>query len=258
MNLSRRFAAIFLVMGVVVSVGLAYAGVGRVQLPKLPDPDKYGNVIMDRTSSKGGFSPVIFSHWSHRTLYTCRVCHTELGFLMRKGGSEITMKDIRNGLFCGACHNDVIAFSAMKDDIDCGICHGLTALPSAIKFSKLRARVPVANFGNRIDWVKALDTGAIRPKSSMEGQFQPFEFDKTLTMTPDNRTVPPVTFPHKTHTQWLGCESCHPDIFNIELKGTKRFSMRESLQGRFCGVCHLEVAFPMDDCVRCHINVWPE
>jgi len=239
-------------------VSLALAGVGRIPLPKLPSEDKYGNVIMDRVSSRTGIAPVVFSHWSHRVHFTCRVCHTDLGFTMKKGGSEVSMADIRNGLFCGACHNDDIAFSAGAEEVDCGRCHGIGALPEPVKFRQLRARAPAANFGNKIDWTKAIETGLIKPKNSVEGQYSPFEFEKSLVMEPGNKTVPAVTFPHKKHTAWLGCESCHPDVFNIELKGTLRFSKQEMLNARYCGLCHLNIAFPLDDCVRCHINVWPE
>ena len=28
--------------------------------------------------------------------------------------------------------------------------------------------------------------------------------------------------------------------------------MKYILEGKFCGVCHLNVAFPLDDCQRCH------
>ena len=243
---------------IVAGVTLATAGVGRIPLPKLLPEDKYGNLIMDRASSKAGLSPVLFSHWRHRVYFTCRVCHTDLGFVMKNGASEVTMEDIRNGLFCGACHNDEIAFQAQGEGTDCGRCHGIEALPEPVKFRQLRARAPAANFGNKIDWTKAIESGLIKPKNSLDGAYSPFEFDKALVMTPDNKTVPPVTFPHKKHTVWLGCENCHPEVFNIELKGTKRFTKQEMLNRRFCGLCHLTIAFPMDDCVRCHINIWPE
>ena len=36
---------------------------------------KYGNVVLGSKSRKAGMAPVIFSHWSHRSRYTCRVCH---------------------------------------------------------------------------------------------------------------------------------------------------------------------------------------
>lgn len=28
--------------------------------------------------------------------------------------------------------------------------------------------------------------------------------------------------------------------------------MNNILKGEFCGVCHLSVAFPVNDCARCH------
>jgi hypothetical protein len=37
-------------------------------------------------------------------------------------------------------------------------------------------------------------------------------------------------------------------------KTTKHFSMDRILKGEFCGVCHLTVVFPMNDCKRCHTN----
>jgi c(7)-type cytochrome triheme protein len=52
--------------------------------------------------------------------------------------------------------------------------------------------------------------------------------------------------------QWLDCNNCHPDNFNIKKKTTKHFSMERILKREFCGVCHLTVAFPMDDCKRCY------
>ncbi|MGW8322919.1 MAG: ABC transporter permease subunit, partial [Thermodesulfobacteriota bacterium] len=75
---------------VVAGVSLAVAGVGRIPLPEPLPEDKYGNLIMDRASSKAGLSPVVFSHWRHRVYFTCRVCHTDLGFVMKNGASEIT------------------------------------------------------------------------------------------------------------------------------------------------------------------------
>jgi hypothetical protein len=35
--------------------------------------------------------------------------------------------------------------------------------------------------------------------------------------------------------------------------------MKMNLAGEFCGVCHMTVAFPMNDCKRCHpaMKEWP-
>ena len=62
-----------------------------------------------------------------------------------------------------------------------------------------------------------------------------------------------VYFSHKRHVKAdVDCANCHPDIFNIEKKTTKSFAMKYILDKKFCGVCHLKVAFPLDDCKGCH------
>jgi c(7)-type cytochrome triheme protein len=61
-----------------------------------------------------------------------------------------------------------------------------------------------------------------------------------------------VTFSHEGHFSELDCSSCHPDIFTIKKKGTVDFSMDKNIFGNYCGACHMRVAFPMNDCKRCH------
>jgi len=258
---TRGFLAIFLVSGLaglLLGMGTAGAGMGSVRLPKAAEPYLYGNIDLNRLAGKAGMEPVKFSHWSHRLRYQCRVCHSELGFPMRRGATDIAKTDFENGLYCGACHDGKTAFTGRLEGAECGRCHGETALPPKERFLRLQADLPRADFGNGIDWAKAMESGRITPKASLAGGVEPLEFDKDLVLTPENPTVPPVRFPHRTHTRVLDCDNCHPDIFDVKLKGTYRLSMKESLKGRFCGVCHLRVAFPFDDCVRCHVNVWPE
>lgn len=52
----------------------------------------------------------------------CADCHQSGLFKMKKGADVITMKDINEGKFCGACHNGTKAFSA-KDAANCAKCH---------------------------------------------------------------------------------------------------------------------------------------
>jgi len=52
----------------------------------------------------------------------CADCHQSGIFKMKKGTATITMKDINNGKFCGACHNGTKAFSS-KDAASCAKCH---------------------------------------------------------------------------------------------------------------------------------------
>ena len=88
---------------------------------------EYGDVVMNERSEQAGIRPVIFPHWFHRISFKCNVCHTEIGFRMRAGADKILMSDIVAGKFCGACHNDKIAWGIKN----CNLCHsGLPGLQS--------------------------------------------------------------------------------------------------------------------------------
>jgi c(7)-type cytochrome triheme protein len=63
--------------------------------------------------------------------------------------------------------------------------------------------------------------------------------------------MPDIVFSHQKHSVWNGCEVCHPQVFSIE-KGATPYTMQDIFDGRFCGACHSKVAFPSDDCQRCH------
>jgi c(7)-type cytochrome triheme protein len=85
----------------------------------LPAAAEYGDVVLDRASTRNGVRPVVFPHWFHRIRFRCKVCHSELGFRMRAGANEVRMDDIIEGRFCGMCHNGRIAWSAER----CDLCH---------------------------------------------------------------------------------------------------------------------------------------
>ena len=84
---------------------------------------EYADIILNKRSDKEGVRPVIFPHWFHRIRFQCRVCHSELGFEMRAGANDVTMGEITDGKFCGACHNGKLAWAVDN----CGLCH--SALP---------------------------------------------------------------------------------------------------------------------------------
>ena len=75
---------------------LALAGISSAE---------YADVVLNKRSDDEGVRPVIFSHWFHRIRYQCRVCHGELGFEMKAGANDVTMQEITDGEFCGACHD---------------------------------------------------------------------------------------------------------------------------------------------------------
>lgn len=80
---------------------------------------EYGDIVINNFSEKTGARAAVFPHWFHRIRYTCKVCHTDLGFKMQAGGDKMLMADILDGRFCGACHNGQIAWGVEN----CDLCH---------------------------------------------------------------------------------------------------------------------------------------
>ena len=107
----------------VLALGLALA---------VPVAAEYGDVVLDRNSTKQGVRAVVFPHWFHRIRYRCKVCHFELGFKMRAGANLVQMNDIIEGKFCGMCHNGQIAWAPDR----CDLCHSAKpGVPAGIKGS---------------------------------------------------------------------------------------------------------------------------
>lgn len=223
------------------------------KLPSLLPAHEYGNILINRTSEENNIKPATFSHWIHRQKHTCRVCHFELEFNFQVNTTEITEAANLAGMYCGAasCHDGETVFG--HEEPHCEKCHNGKRNYGTEKFFEL-SRLPESKFGNGIDWVKALNKGMIKPdsylmiKPSLDG----VTFKEKLILEAEMLNIPPAIFPHEIHIQWLDCNNCHPDIFTIKKKTTIHFSMGKILNSKFCGVCHLSVAFPMNHCKRCH------
>ena len=216
----------------------------------------YGNVLMRTGSKKAGMAPVVFSHWSHRSRYTCRVCHQELGFGMRRGDSGITRRQYLAGKFCGACHNGTVAFTVQDGPkAQCGKCHLGDTIQLEEQFEDFSRDLPLSSFGNGIDWAAVLNDGTIQPANALNQAAETLSLPDKLRQPLKLGTASPrsdVSFSHEEHFAELDCSSCHPEIFNIKKKSTAAFSMETNVFGSFCGACHMLVAFPMNDCRRCH------
>lgn len=236
-------AALFL------SVTAASAG-EFFDLYKLPPPPEYGNLLISRIANSS-MPPVAFSHWRHRVEFTCRVCHIELEFLMKANTTEINCSADTSERFCRSCHNGKTAF---YQGSQCQRCHSGKIGSGSRKFRVLSSRLPPDRFGNRINWTVALKRRIITPgRSVLAGEdYNPLTFKKRLNLEAEWPYVPPAIFPHREHNMWLDCENCHPDTFVIKKKRTIHFEMKGILEGKFCGVCHLNVAFPVHDCKKCH------
>jgi len=217
---------------------------------------RYGTVVMRARSRNAEVAPAVFAHWSHRARYTCRVCHQELGISMRAGDTGITRKQNLAGKYCGACHNGSIAFTlADGPKAQCKRCHLESTRDLEKQFSRFAASLPLAPFGNGIDWAAALDQGKIRPTNVIDPSGGLLRLPANLRKPLNLGTSSPrsdVRFSHADHFVELDCSICHPDIFAIKKKSTEAFTMDSNIFGNFCGVCHMLVAFPMNDCQRCH------
>jgi len=69
-----------------------------------------------------GMADVVFDGKVHASKgLKCNACHTKI-FKMKKGADKITMNAIKEGKFCGACHDGKAAFKA-NDPAKCKTCH---------------------------------------------------------------------------------------------------------------------------------------
>jgi c(7)-type cytochrome triheme protein len=254
------------VLAGVMAGALCFSAANGSFMQKEP-PHKLGEVTLKRQKSQGSqtMPPVIFSHWDHRAKFTCRLCHTDIGFGMQAGSTHIRKTDVTGGKFCGACHDGVsrfggkIVFAACgeNDMKGCGKCHGSKASDREAAYYRLAAAMPQDRNGVGIDWVAAEEKGLIKPidalekivtkRSTMKGSAD-FVLDTKLA------GIPEIIFSHKKHTVWNGCEICHPDIFLGVKKGTTTYTMVEISGGLYCGACHGKVAFSVQDCQKCHLK----
>ena len=112
------------------------------------------------------------------------------------------------------------------------------------------APLPRDTAGNLVNWVRAIDSGAITPRSTLSDE-TPVRLRDDELIIARNGSLPAVRFPHRQHTLWLDCSNCHEELFRSKA-GANRFSMTAILNGEQCGVCHGAVAFPLTECNRCH------
>ena len=248
-----------------LAAGAARADGGERARPA-PAGQPHGRVLLDGGSSRVGMPAVTFNHAPHRLLYTCRVCHVDLGFAMKAGETRITAAANESGALCGACHDGkrlqdgapifraCHGWPRLDARRGCPRCHtGPGAGPSP-GYEALRQALP-ADVAGDIDWAAASRRGLIRPADFVEGitgRRPSLRLDRDVELHTSGTWMSDVTFSHRRHVEWLACELCHPEIFPVTKRGSVRFNMADLRAGRYCGVCHLTVAFPLSTCSRCH------
>ncbi len=260
----KRVILIALLVLALAGTAMAQAGMKK----KRPLPYDYGKVILNNFSEKAGLSPVVFDHWIHRSKFTCRLCHVDIAFAMKSGSTAIKASDNMNGYYCGTCHNGKLMIDGkrvfescskkrtLEDGKKCDRCHSLGKnVTREYDFATFTEGFPKERFGNGINWEKTEEDGQIKLVDFLEGvsiKRPNLAVQKDFSLSPKVEGMPDIVFSHKKHTVWNGCELCHPEIFIGVKRGTTKYSMVEIYEGKYCGVCHGAVAFPLLDCQRCH------
>jgi len=248
------------------------AFVGSANGLPIPIPHEYGQVIIRNFSEEAGLAPVRFDHWLHRARYTCRLCHVDIGFAMEANATKIKADANAKAFYCGSCHNGTRVYGSKKifaacslnatpgEDSRCGRCHSAGKnVQKEYDYALFTEKLPKENVWNLVDWEDAETRGFIRPIDFLSGisiERPPLTVQKDFTI-PSKGWMSNIIFSHKKHTQWNGCEGCHPDIFPSVKKGTVKYSMFQIFDGQYCGVCHDRVAFPLNDCRKCHTSHVP-
>jgi c(7)-type cytochrome triheme protein len=251
-----------LAVGAVLLLGAA-AAIAQAGTPhRMPRPDEYGNVVMNNHVAESKMAPVRFEHWLHRAKYSCRLCHVDLGFAMIANGTNVLETDIRNGYYCGACHDGKTSFASVERTAlggrkeNCDRCHseGRSGIERKYDFRKLTEGFPRARFGNRVDWTQAEELKLIVPVDYLEGH----SIWRAQLQRPADRELdakveemPDILLSHDKHAAWSGCELCHPQFFGVR-KASNVYHMQDIFAGKHCGACHGNVAFPTADCQLCH------
>ena len=249
-----------------VAVAVAFPSSARHVVP----PDRSGRVVLDNFSSAAQVPPVPFDHWRHRAMFTCRLCHVDVGFAMEAGATKVSAATNRAGFHCGACHDGkkthrgkpVFASCSESRELPaagtCGRCHG-AGDPARLQrdYEAFARDLPRKGIARGVDWEAAEAQGKVQPLDFMEGVSiarPPLAMDRDVVIPSKVGWMAEVRFSHKKHAVWNGCEACHPDIFPATKAGTAKHSMFQLSSGESCGVCHATVAFPMADCERCHVK----
>jgi c(7)-type cytochrome triheme protein len=218
--------------------------------------------------------PTGFSHKVHLAKSAdCGVCHPSV-FAAGKN-RRYTMKDMKKGRSCGACHDGRKAFG-----IDtCVTCHPVKEITYKVKetgptrfshkthlgVSGCDACHPVLyspDRQNRRVGMAAMEKG--KSCGACHNSKRAFSVKECSKCHPlqelvfEDKSAGDVTFSHKFHTALYRCGDCHESLYKTDRSKTK-VTMQEMEKGKSCGGCHEgKTAFGVKEkCEACHIDVIP-
>ncbi len=119
--MSSRFISLFAILGssVVTAASLLVVLLIGFPAPATGMPESLRIPMLQEREKGDPPEEALFSHWGHAQ-YRCYECHPSV-FPERKKG--FTHDDMKQGKYCGACHNDRIAWSPENDRVECEACH---------------------------------------------------------------------------------------------------------------------------------------
>lgn len=261
----NKLFIVLLTVFLAAGTSMAENGVKKMR----PPPRDFGKITINNYSERAQLAPVVFNHWLHRAKYTCSLCHVDLGFAMSANETKMKAEDNISGNYCGACHNGKMISGGEKIFAACSVkpskedaqrcvrCHSFGKnVITKYEFAAFTSKFPKKRFGNGFDWVEAEEAGLIKLANSVEG----VPTKKSLMAKPSDSLIasnvkgmPGIIFSHEKHSIWNGCALCHPEVFPSVKKGeAATYSMNDIFDGKYCGVCHGKVAFPMVECQGCH------
>jgi c(7)-type cytochrome triheme protein len=236
---------------------------------KRPLPYQFGRVILNNYSEKAYLSSVVFEQWIHRSKFTCRVCHLDIGFTMKTGQTGISAVDNERGYYLGAgrigksiaeaepvfaaCFDRRLSY---EDKERCDRCHSFgKKVASDFDFFAFSQSLPKERFRNGVDWERSEAMGLINPASFLNRFSFPkpsLAAQKYFELNSKVERMPEIVFSHKKHTVLNGCQLRNPGIFMGGRKGNSGYTMVDISEGKSCGACRVTVAFSLTDCQRCH------
>ena len=101
------------------------------------------------------------------------------------------------------------------------------------------------------DWDTAVRDGVVMPRALDPADRDAGAFKLDFYLKGANPMFD-AYFPHSSHLEWMGCDSCHPAVFKYR---DNDMSMAAINQGEYCGACHGKIAFPVTACKRCHTGM---
>ncbi|MFQ5560118.1 MAG: c(7)-type cytochrome triheme domain-containing protein [Nitrospinota bacterium] len=128
----------------------------------------------------------------------------------------------------------------------------LAAKLGALKKNEALKGLRLDRFG-LINWVAAIKDGKLSLVSGINPVFNKDKFeDYVVLWKAKSDFLEDVAYPHDIHTYLIDCNSCHPSPFISKAGKNPDVLMAKFAEGKWCGKCHGKVAFPLDDCHRCH------